>query len=56
MQHSIEEYSTSQYTPRDLNAIQMLSKSIAHLRALKVATRKAKKRFTTHQLKWYKYW
>jgi hypothetical protein len=55
MQHAIEEYSTGQYKPRDLNATQMLGKFVAHLRGLKVAARKAKKRFAAHQLKWYKY-
>jgi hypothetical protein len=55
MQHAIEEFSTGQYQPRDLNATQMLGKFVAHLRGLKAAARKAKKRFANHQLNWYKY-
>jgi hypothetical protein len=55
MQHAIEEYSTSQYQPRDLNATVMLGKFVAHLRGLKTAALKAKKRFARHQLKWYRY-
>jgi hypothetical protein len=55
MQHAIEEYSTGQYRPCDLNATRMLGKFVAHLRGLKAAARKAKKRFASHQLKWYEY-
>jgi hypothetical protein len=55
MQHAIEEYSTSQYLPHDLSATAMLGKFVAHLRGLKTAALKAKKRFAAHQLKWYQY-
>jgi hypothetical protein len=55
MQHTIDEYSTGQYHPRDLDATEMLGRFVAHLRGLKVAASKAKKRFASHQMEWYRY-